>query len=134
MSVNRIAIVSLFAFALLGGACQQANAQSQCSGRSNDECDQLKFEESDKELAGLVTAALARIDEFAHQDTRQEARDALTEAHRNWISLRALDCQSALAFYWLRSARTRQGFTASCMHALTVERMAELKRRYLMTN
>jgi uncharacterized protein YecT (DUF1311 family) len=134
MSINRIAIVSLLASALLGGMDAQASAQSSCSGRSNDECDQLGFEEADKELAGIVTAALAGIDGFASPETRQEAKDTLTAAHSNWVSLRALDCQSESAFSWLRSARTRAGFTASCMRRLTEKRIAELKDRYLLKN
>jgi uncharacterized protein YecT (DUF1311 family) len=101
---------------------------------SNDACDQWQFEQADKELASVVALALAKIDSFAHPNTRQEAKQSLNQAQQLWRQTREVDCQAESAFVWLRSARTRQGYTAACMHQLTVRRIAELKARYLLPN
>lgn len=122
--------VCLLAILLCGGANEQATAQT-CPGKSGDEC---AFEQADKELAGVAAAVLVRIDAFAHASTRQEAKDKFAEAQRTWAALRDLDCQAESAFQWLRSARTREGYTASCKQALTAARIMELRRRYLLKN
>lgn len=97
---------------------------------SNDACDQWQFEQADKALTSIVELTLAKIDSFAHPDTRQEAKERFKQAQRLWKQMREADCQAVSAFLWLRSARTRQGYTAACMRDLTAQRIVELKRRY----
>ena len=99
---------------------------------SNDVCDQWQREQSDKKLASIVELALAKIDSFAHPDTRQEAMERFNQAQRLWEQMREADCQAESAFVWLRSARTRQGYTAACIRDLTDRRVVEIKRRYLL--
>jgi uncharacterized protein YecT (DUF1311 family) len=105
-----------------------------CPPGGNDACDQWHFERADGELAAAVAAALRQIDTYAHPDTRQEAKDRLQDAQRSWVQLRAADCASRTAFMWLRSSRTREGNTSTGMYRLTVARIAELKRDYLLGN
>ena len=97
---------------------------------SNDACDVWEFEQADKELTSIIELARTKIDSFAHPDTREEAKERLNQAHQLWRQTREVDCQAESALMWLRSARTRQGYTASCMYELTVRRGDELKRRY----
>jgi uncharacterized protein YecT (DUF1311 family) len=99
---------------------------------SNDACDQWQLEQADKKLASIVELAVAKIDSFAHPDTRQEAKERFDQAQRLWVQTREADCQAESAFVWLRSARTRQGYTAACMRDLTAGRVVELKKRYLL--
>jgi Lysozyme inhibitor LprI len=79
-----------------------------------------------------VELAVDKIDSFAHPDTRQEAKERFDQAQRLWVQTREADCQAESAFVWLRSARTRQGYTAACMRDLTAGRVVELKKRYLL--
>jgi uncharacterized protein YecT (DUF1311 family) len=130
-------IVAVLLALILGVPVPGASAQVQPCPRgtpSNDACDQWHFEQADKELASVVELALAKIDSFAHPDTRQEAKERLHQAQRLWEQTREADCQAESAFMWLRSARTREGYTAACMHGLTVRRIAELRKRYLLPN
>lgn len=78
----------------------------------------------------MVPAVLARIGQFAHPDTRagSQGQFRLGTPHLDFVA--ALDCQAQSAFVWLRSARTREGYTAICLHALTAARIETLKRRY----
>ncbi len=120
---------------ILGALVPTARAQILPCPRgmsSNDACDQWQFEQADKELAAIVELALTAIDSFAHPNTLQEAKERLTQGHRLWGQRREVDCQAESAFVWLRSARTREGYTSVCMRDLTVRRIAELKKRYLL--
>jgi uncharacterized protein YecT (DUF1311 family) len=128
----RLLAALMFALLLPGVAQSVAAAQDRCPLKSNDQCDQWSFEQADKELAGVAAATAAQIEHFAHADTRAEAKDKFAEAQRTWAALRDLECQAESAFLWLRSARTREGNTASCKYRLTVARIAQLKRRYLL--
>lgn len=119
---------------LLVAAQREAAAEAKCPGGGNDACDRWYFEQADKELAGVVTAAIAHIESFAHPDTKQEAKDKLLEGQRAWALSRDLDCQAESALVWLRSARTREGNTASCLRRLTVQRIEALRERYLLKN
>ena len=125
---------TLLACALLARGVYPASAQTAGPLRGNDARDQSHLEESEHELSRVLADALQKIDQFAHPDTKQEAKDALAQAQRAWVTLRALDCRAESALMWLRSARTRAGYTASCMQMLTVERIDSLKRRYLLNN
>jgi uncharacterized protein YecT (DUF1311 family) len=126
-------LMGLVASVLFAGTLGVA-AQSSCPLKSNDACDQWAFEQADKELAAVIAAARIEIDRFAHPDTRQEAGDALFAAHSLWVEMRAADCRADSALMWLRSARTREGYTAACMHAVTLRRIGEIKRRYHLPN
>jgi uncharacterized protein YecT (DUF1311 family) len=110
-----------------------AGAQTCPTGMSNDQCDRWRFERAERELASVVATALARIEEFAVPDTRQEAKAELEQAQQAWVRTRNADCQSESAFQWHRSARTREGNTAACLTRLTTGRIEELKRRYLLS-
>jgi uncharacterized protein YecT (DUF1311 family) len=128
----RIMAPLLAVFLALGfGGCAAAQG---CPFNSNDQCDQWHFEQTEANLAVVVEAALRRIEGFAHPDTRQEARDQLLEAQRLWTQTRDFDCRAESAFMWLRSARTRAGYTAGCRHRLTAARAVELRKRYLLGN
>jgi uncharacterized protein YecT (DUF1311 family) len=130
----RIIALVLAAFLILGfGLTGRAEAQA-CPFNSNDQCDQWQFEQAEADLATVVAAALRRIEGFAHPDTRQEAKDQLLEAQRLWMQTRDLDCRAESAFMWLRSARTRAGYTAACRRRLTSARAVELSKRYLLGN
>ncbi|MBI4365674.1 MAG: DUF1311 domain-containing protein [Deltaproteobacteria bacterium] len=131
-SMIRFAAACLLAIMLFGIAQGAAAAQERCPFRNSDACGQWEFEQVDKQLADVVASALAQIEHFAHPNTRAEAKDRFAEAQRTWASLRDLDCQAESAFQWLRSALTRAGYTAGCKYRLTVARIAELKRRYLL--
>ncbi len=79
-----------------------------------------------------MAIAVAKIEEVVSVDTRQEAKAALEQAQQSWVRTRNADCQSELAFLWHRSARTREGTTASCLRQLTSARIEELKKRYFL--
>lgn len=128
--MRRWTAACLLAILLCAGANRPATAQS-CPGKSGEDC---AYEQADKELAGVAAAVLAQIDHFAHASTKAEAKDKFAEAQRAWALLRDLDCQAESANMWLRSARTREGYTAGCKYALTVARITELRRRYLLKN
>ena len=130
----RIIAPVLAAFLALGVGFGGRAAAQGCPFNSNDQCGQWHFEQAEANLAVVVEAALRRIEGFAHPDTRQEARDQLFEAQRLWTQTRDLDCRAESAFMWLRSARTRAGYTASCRHRLTDARAVELRKRYLLGN
>jgi uncharacterized protein YecT (DUF1311 family) len=122
---------ALLACALLARDVYQASAQT-ASPRSNDAEDQGRVEQLEQELSRVLAAAFQKIDQFAHPSTRQEAKDALVQGQQAWVTLRALDCQAESALMWLRSARTRVGYTASCVQTLTSERIGTLKHRYFL--
>jgi uncharacterized protein YecT (DUF1311 family) len=101
-----------------------------CPFKSNDDCDRWEFEQADKRLTSALASAFAKIEAFAHPDTRKEAKDSLEQAHSLWKQLREKDCQAESALMWLRSARTRKGYTAACLNDSVIKRIAEIKKRY----
>jgi hypothetical protein len=131
---SEIGRASLLICALLACVASPARTQTACPHGNNDACDQWRFEQSERELSGVMAAAFLKIDQFASPESRQEARDALSQAHQTWTRVRALDCQAESAFVWRRSARTREGYTASCMDRLTVTRIETIRRRYLLVD
>jgi uncharacterized protein YecT (DUF1311 family) len=98
--------------------------------KSNDDCDQLAFEQAEKELAQLMPQVMAFIDRFAAEETRETAKSQLAEAQRHWILFRNAACKAEAATFFVRSARTTRGYTASCLHKMTIERSEDLKRRF----
>jgi uncharacterized protein YecT (DUF1311 family) len=109
-----------------------ASAQPRCPHSTSDACDQWHFEEIDKQLAQVVAEAVEKIEKFAHPDARQEAKDALAESHRAFVASREADCRAEAAFMYLRTARTRESYTAACMFFLTELRIARIRQRYLL--
>ena len=71
---------------------------------SNDECDQLAFEQVDRRLAAFVPSVLAHIDRFAHPTTREVAKAEFAEAQRRWLAFRDRACKAEAALMFLRSA------------------------------
>jgi uncharacterized protein YecT (DUF1311 family) len=134
MTKRMIAPLLMLMLGCVGSAACAQSLSCPAGLNSNDACDQWQFEQADKELASIVELALAEVDRFAHSDTRQEAKERLNQAQQLWSQTRQLDCQAESALMWLRSARTRRGYTASCMHDLTVRRISELKKRYRLSN
>jgi uncharacterized protein YecT (DUF1311 family) len=126
-------IVPVLAVLLALGLGGRAAAQA-CPFSSNDRCGQWEFERAEANLATVLAAALHRIEGFAHATTREEAKEQLLEAQRLWTQTRDLDCRAESAFMWLRSARTREGYTAACRHRRTHARAVELSKRYLLGN
>jgi uncharacterized protein YecT (DUF1311 family) len=117
--------------ALLCGP-ERAAAQVRCPHADRDACDQWHFEQIDQDLTQVIVAAVEKIERFAHPDARQEAKDALAESHRAFVVSREADCRAEAAFMWLRTARSRESYTAACMFFLTEGRIARLKQRYLL--
>ena len=109
-----------------------AGAQPRCPYSTSDACDQWHFEEIDKQLAQVVAEAVEKIEKFAHPDARQEAKDALADSHRAFVASREADCRAEAVFMYLRTARTRGSYTASCMFFLTELRIARIRQRYLL--
>ena len=103
-----------------------AVAQARCPHNTSDACDQWHFEEIDKQLAQVVAEAVEKIEKFAHPNARQEAKDALADSHRAFVTSREADCRAEAAFMYLRTARTRGSYTASCMYYLTELRIARV--------
>ena len=109
-----------------------AGAQARCPHSTSDACDQWHFAEIDKQLAQVVAEAVEKVEKFAHPDARQEGRDALAESHRAFVVSREADCRAEAAFMYLRTARSRESYTASCMYYLTELRIARIRQRYLL--
>src|SRR5439155_20687541 len=80
----------------------------------------------------VVAEAVEKIERFAHPDVRQEAKEALAESQRAFMASREADCRAEAAFMYLRTAKTRESFTISCLYSLTELRIARLKQRYLL--
>ena len=109
-----------------------AGAQARCPLSTMDACDRWHLEQIDQQLAQVVAEAVEKIERFAHPDVRQEAKEALAESQRVFMVSREADCRAEAAFTYLRTAKTRESFTISCMYALTELRIARLKQRYLL--
>jgi len=109
-----------------------AGAQARCPHSTSDACDRWHFEEIDKQLTQVVAEAVEKIEKFAHPDARQEAKDALAESHRAFVASREADCRAEAAFMVLRTARSRESYSAACMFFLTELRIARLRQRYLL--
>jgi uncharacterized protein YecT (DUF1311 family) len=125
----------IFAGLLAFVVVDKVNGQTHQScppGMNNDRCDEWQAEEAQHELSSVLTKALEQIDTFATPETRQEAKEQLNRAQQLWADMRAADCQSESAFFWLRSARSRKGYTASCLYLQTTDRIVEIKKRYLL--
>jgi uncharacterized protein YecT (DUF1311 family) len=100
--------------------------------KNNDECGRLEFEKADKQLTELMPQIFAFIDRFAIEQNRETAKSALAEAQRHWAAFRDAACKAEAATYYLRSARTTEGYTAQCLYLMTMARLEELKKGYLI--
>src|SRR5262249_2305936 len=80
-----------------------AGAQARCPLTTADACDQWHLEQIDKQLAQVVAEAVEKIEKFAHPDARQEAKDALAESQRAFVTSREADCRAEAAFMYLRT-------------------------------
>jgi len=109
-----------------------AAAQPRCPHSTSDACDQWHFEEIDRQLAKVVAEAVEKIEKFAHPDARQEAKDGLADSQRAFVASREADCRAEAAFMYLRTARPRASYIASCMFFLTELRIARIRQRYLL--
>jgi uncharacterized protein YecT (DUF1311 family) len=127
-SVLAVLVTSIAVFCGQHGS----SAQARCPHNTSDACDQWHFEEIDKQLTQVVAEAVEKIEKFAHPDARQEAKDALAESHRAFVASREADCRAEAAFMYLRTARARASYTASCMYYLTELRIARIRQRYLL--
>jgi uncharacterized protein YecT (DUF1311 family) len=129
--IRSVVVVLVTSIAILCGQ-HGAGAQARCPLSTMDACDRWHLEQIDQQLAQVVAEAVEKIERFAHPDVRQEAKEALAESQRAFMASREADCRAEAAFMYLRTAKTRESFTISCMYALTELRIARLKQRYLL--
>ena len=73
---------------------------------------------------------LAYVDKFAHARTRDEAKQEMRKTQARWVAFRDSACAAEAAMMFLRSARTREGYTSQCLHQMTAQRLKELKERF----
>jgi uncharacterized protein YecT (DUF1311 family) len=128
---HKLKLFSLAGTAVAAGVLLAPSAPAQerrC--KNNDDCDRQAFEAADKELTEFMPQALAFIDRFAAEATRETAKAELVQAQRHWIEFRDSTCKAEAAMAYLRSARTTEGFTASCLQTMTRQRLGELKKRF----
>jgi uncharacterized protein YecT (DUF1311 family) len=126
-------VLTLFATAIvMASGSGGARAQTRCPLGTAEACDQWHVEQIDRQLAQVVAEAAEKIEKFAHPDARQEAGNALAESQRAFAASRDADCRAEAAFMYLRTAKTRESYTASCIYSLTELRIARLKQRYLL--
>ena len=133
MSLHRWGVVLVVSFAV--GVLEISNVWAEtpeCPYTSNDRCDAWRVDQTDQEMGAVVAQVEAQIARFATKQTQEEAAARLREAQTLWMRLREADCRSEAAFVWMRSARTTEGYTASCMYTLATRRIGELKTRYLL--
>ena len=124
-----ISIGTAFVGSMLASAQQPGADTRTC--KSNDECDQFAFEQANVEMAALTPRILAYIEHFAHPTTREEAKTEIVEAQARWLMFRDSACKAEAAMMWLRSARTREGYTSGCLLHMTNQRLKELRDRFL---
>jgi uncharacterized protein YecT (DUF1311 family) len=129
IKLARLVVIAASAGVLL--VASETSAQERYC-KSNDDCDQLAFEQAEKELAEFMPQALAFIDSFAAGGSREIAKSGLAEAQRHWTLFRDAACKAEAATFYLRSARTTAGYTARCLHDMTIQRLEDLKRRFLL--
>jgi uncharacterized protein YecT (DUF1311 family) len=98
--------------------------------KSNDECDRFTFEQVNDEMAGLMPRILAYIENFAHPTTREEAKTEIVQAQARWLMFRDSACKAEAAMMFLRSARTREGYTSGCLLHMTNQRLKELRDQF----
>jgi uncharacterized protein YecT (DUF1311 family) len=133
MKTLRLAIPILIVADLASGFPAAAQERA-CRGL--DQCEQLNFERTDKEL----TAEVARILEFMQsrdfgsEAVRQTARSEFAQAQQHWIAFRDSSCKTKLAMLYQISARTPEGLGASCLLAMTTRHLDELKKDLLYRN
>jgi uncharacterized protein YecT (DUF1311 family) len=127
--IRSVVVVLVTSIAILCGQ-HGAGAQARCPLSTMDACDRWHLEQIDQQLAQVVAEAVEKIERFAHPDVRQEAKEALAESQRAFMASREADCRAA--FMHLRTAKTRESFTISCMYSLNELRIARLKQRYLL--
>jgi uncharacterized protein YecT (DUF1311 family) len=129
--IRSVIVVLVTSIVILFGE-HGAGAQACCPLSTMDACDRWHLEQVDQQLAQVVTESVEKIERFAHPDARQEAKEALGESQRAFMASREADCRAEAAFMYLRTAKTRESFTISCMYSLTELRIARLKQRYLL--
>ena len=131
----RRALYAWLATFLLATALAPASAETACPPARSRDCDRWYFEQADKALTDVVTAAYKSIEEFAKPETKQEAKAKLMDAHRAWTGWRDLECQAASAWIYINpSAQPREQYTLGCLHNLTVRRIDALRQRYRLKN
>ena len=117
----------LLAFLLvLSATAAWAQADSCPGATNNDQCDRIRFENADRELARAVEARLADIARRStYTDRVEHAKALFAAAQRAWVQFRDAECDAEAAKS-LVSARTVEGLTAQCLYSMTKKRMEDL--------
>jgi uncharacterized protein YecT (DUF1311 family) len=118
----------LCAVVVLLAAVDARAEPARCPHAKGDACEEWRFEQLDKELAGLLNGPSLWIDAMP-ADKRDGARAALLEAQRQWINFREAECRRELTWAFA-TARTERGFLASCRINMTLHRRKDLERLY----
>ncbi len=96
-----------------------------------NQCLKQLYEQADAELNRVYRAVTAHIDEADHMpaETRQQWKNQLREAQRNWIAFKETDCLEVVAYEWWQGTGATAA-TLGCMIEKTETRTNALKERY----
>lgn len=146
-SLPRHACAAAIALVLaVGGAAPAANAQeaattsqlidaacdSNVSNVEYKECLAQFAAKADRDLNVLWPRVLAAIEASSHLTKAQRAdwRAKLTIAQRHWVLFRQADCREPVGYEWY-GGTGMGGAVSICLAKHTLDRMLELKQRYL---
>ena len=86
----------------------------------------------DRDLNALWPRVLASIDGASHLTKAQRAdwKAKLTAAQRHWIAFKTADCREPVGYEWF-GGTGMSGAISTCLAKHTLDRMNDLKARYL---
>ena len=88
------------------------------------------YKRADAELNRVYRAVMAHIDDADHvpADKRQEWKDKLRAAQRDWVGFKEKDCEVVYFEWWMGSGANAASL--GCLISKTETRTNELKERY----